>query len=203
MSVRTIPSHITIQKKQMKQYIIYKLWSDKAPDKVYIGQTKNTYYRWQRKQYRAKKIAAAIKEYGWTSFHHEVIAETDDKARANELELQFITQYNSVEDGLNSTYGTNFVGNAKRKRSSCRMQSKTMSKKVWYNDPLTGESFRFGPDETVPQGLVKGRSACPNCGRAKGFHCSAETKARMKRAQRKRRRRERSERQEQAVAQIA
>lgn len=187
----------------MKQYIIYKLWSDKAPDKVYIGQTKNTYYRWQRKQYRAKKIAAAIKEYGWTSFHHEVIAEADTRSEATELEFKYITEYDSVKNGLNSSYRTNFVGNAKRKKSSRKLQGETMRKKVWYNDPATGESFRFGPDEEIPAGLVKGRADCSNCGRPKGFHWSEETKAKMRLAQQKRRRRERKAKKEQVVAQIA
>lgn len=138
------------------KYYIYKLWNTKN-SKLYIGQTTKPYYRFARCQYRAKKIADAIKEIGWTNFHAEIIYETDSKDKAAEMEYHYIVKFDSVNNGYNSTYNTHYVGNKKRKESSGEMQRETMSQKLWFYNPQTGESFRLSPEETLPRGCVRGR----------------------------------------------
>lgn len=145
------------QYKTMKYYI-YKL-TNEVNDLCYIGQTKAPQYRFARCQYRAKKIADAIRQIGWPKFHAEIIAETDTKTRADELELFFIKKFDSVNHGYNSTYNTGYVGNAHRKESSRAMQREAMSKKVWFFNPETGETFRLSFGEAIPKGFVKGRGA--------------------------------------------
>lgn len=140
----------------MKKYYIYKLWNTKN-SKLYFGQTRSPYFRFQRCQYRAKKIADAIAKIGWTNFHAEIVYETTDKAKADEMELHYIVKFDTVNNGYNSTYNTHYIGNKKRLASSKKMQREAMSKKTWYYNPKTGETFRFSPEAEIPSGFIPGR----------------------------------------------
>lgn len=93
--------------------IIYKYTSPSG--KVYIGQTVNEQKRRNRffnlnDTYGGPKIDRARKKYSPENFIYEILfeIEADDiKDILNEKEIQFITQYNSVEDGYNCDAGGN------------------------------------------------------------------------------------------------
>lgn len=104
----------------MKGYI-YK-WSNKINNKVYIGQTtnkkrrynefknKNGYYTSNSPNNLSKIDRARIK-YGIDNFEYEVLEEfeLEDKEKLldklNELEEYYITYYDSVKNGYNTTRG--------------------------------------------------------------------------------------------------
>ena len=84
--------------------------TNKLNGKVYIGKTcKNPKYRWNDgKGYKSQPYFwNAIQKYGWDGFHHEIFVEGLDEAEANELEIQLIKTYNSMnpEKGYNQTAG--------------------------------------------------------------------------------------------------
>lgn len=92
---------------------IYKIISPNG--KPYIGQTinlKKRYYNYRRGQCETqKKLFNAILKYGWDNFSKEVLYQVESKdieeikQTLNEKEIYFILEYDSVENGLNLTYG--------------------------------------------------------------------------------------------------
>lgn len=101
----------------MIMYKIYKIVCDKT-DKVYIGRTKQTLAqrfthhkseikKLLKKGYNLSKLQWDMIDYGVESFHIESIEESFSNPKiAEERELYWIQQYDSVENGYNSTYRT-------------------------------------------------------------------------------------------------
>ena len=91
-----------------KTFLVYK-YTLKGTDKVYIGQTCMTIkQRAGSLGHRYKncpKFYAAIQEFGWENFECEILAENLTLEKANELEDQYILQYNSIENGFNKVRG--------------------------------------------------------------------------------------------------
>ena len=145
-----------MKKNNTKTYYIYKLVND-ANDKVYIGQTRNPKARFSVCQYRGKKIADAIKEIGWDKFHFNLLATTTEESEANRLELHFINEYDSVNNGYNSSYKTNEHRANKRSAKARAKQRATMSTSRWYFNPKTEETVRIMKGGLVPVGFVLGR----------------------------------------------
>lgn len=90
---------------------IYKV-TNKINNKIYIGQTTKTIEkRWKRHcddalSGRLKtKFALAIKKYGVESFEIEKIDTAKTKNELNKKEIYWISFYNSVHNGYNSTDG--------------------------------------------------------------------------------------------------
>lgn len=88
---------------------IYKITS--PSDKIYIGQTVDVVRR-KRKYETLKceqqpKIYNSIKKYGWDLHLFEIIEERffDNKKEMNEREMFWITEFNSLNEGLNCTGG--------------------------------------------------------------------------------------------------
>lgn len=159
-----------------KTYYIYKLTND-VNSKVYIGQTSDPKDRFQVCQYRGKKIADAIKEIGWEHFHANLITTTTDKLEANRLEYENIVKFDSVNNGYNSTYGTNYVGNKKRSKKTCAQQSATMSTSRWYWNPKTDETIRIMKGGLVPNGFVLGRGGKKKSVRGHSLWMKVDTSA--------------------------
>jgi len=99
----------------MKGYI-YKLIS--PSEKCYIGQTINinkrlSEYRTFHNCKNQSKLFNAIKKYGFENFKHEIIETIDFELKSelqdklNELEIDYISKYDSVKKGYNICYGGN------------------------------------------------------------------------------------------------
>lgn len=91
------------------KYLIYK-HTNKVNHKCYIGQTcraDDPNLRWQNGYgySKCRKFYNAIKKYGWDSFEHEILAEVDNVAAADELEIEFIKKFDSIKNGYNITLG--------------------------------------------------------------------------------------------------
>lgn len=149
----------------MKTYHIYRLINTADGNKSYIGLTgqEDPTKRWNRCQYKGRLIKAAIEKFGWQNFKHEILAETTHVATANKLERHFIKEFDTLnpEHGYNVARGGGFRSRARYHRSPMarRRQSATMSDKVWYHNPATGESIRRLPEEEVPYGFIPGRGS--------------------------------------------
>jgi group I intron endonuclease len=89
---------------------IYKIVS--PSNKIYIGQSKNCEHR--KIYYRTlnckgqPKLYNSLKKYGWESHTFEIVESTD---KPNEREIYWICYYNSVENGLNCSFGGEGGGN--------------------------------------------------------------------------------------------
>lgn len=78
-------------------------------DKIYIGRSSNIEHRLTahiseiKLEKSSKKLIAAYKEHGLPSI--EILVNESNLAKQKELEIEFINKFNSVIDGLNTTYG--------------------------------------------------------------------------------------------------
>lgn len=99
--------------------IIY-MYSNKTNGKKYIGQTLDEKSRIREHKCHANSrtdsqfaFYSAIRKYGWDNFEYEVLVrvETEDKKSLintlNQLEVYYISKYNSYENGYNNTRGGN------------------------------------------------------------------------------------------------
>ncbi len=118
----------------MKQGVIYQIKSPSG--KIYIGQTVNLYIReiHYRKLhcYKQRKIYNSLLKYGFDSHEFNVL-ETCERSLLNEREKYWINFYNSVENGMNLTYG-----------GDCFIRSKETNKilsdgKIGSNNPMFGK----------------------------------------------------------------
>lgn len=75
--------------------------------KKYIGISKDVERRWQNGQgYKGQtKMNRAIKKYGWGNVCHEILMQGLTRCEAERAEKNFISVFNSVENGYNSTIG--------------------------------------------------------------------------------------------------
>lgn len=93
----------------MKSYLIYK-HTNKINGKCYIGQTcyKNPAHRWHSDGggYKSQqKFYRAIKKYTWDNFEHEILAKNLSKRDADILEIEYIKQFDSINNGYNLLSG--------------------------------------------------------------------------------------------------
>ena len=102
--------------------VIYK-YTNKFNGKVYIGQTVNEHQRKiehkchsKTRPFTQSAFYNAIDKYGWDNFHYSVLetveAETlkELKFKLNLLEIKYIQQYNSCNNGYNMHQGGDFHG---------------------------------------------------------------------------------------------
>lgn len=95
------------------KYLIYKhTLIAECPHKgwSYIGQTcraEDPNLRWQNgKGYsKNKKFYNAIKKHGWENFSHEILAEVNTPQEADDLEIKYIKEYDTIKNGYNITPG--------------------------------------------------------------------------------------------------
>lgn len=91
---------------------IYKI-TNKNNGKCYIGQTiKNPKIRWIEHLSKSKrpdlyktKFLSALRKYGKDGFIWEIIDESDTEENLNNLEMEYIKQFNSVDFGYNILEG--------------------------------------------------------------------------------------------------
>lgn len=89
----------------MNNYCVYKITF--SNQKSYIGITNNFAQRMrQHKSSKSKnKITNAIKKYGFTNCKKEILVCCLTKAEACNLEIAFIKEYNTINNGYNITQG--------------------------------------------------------------------------------------------------
>jgi len=98
----------------MKTHYIYKLTSPSG--KVYIGRAVHFKKRMTTHKHTAKSgvkrpLYEAIRKYGWDSFVKEIIDTTVGDQSAYDLELKYITDYDSINKGYNVSLKTSDGGN--------------------------------------------------------------------------------------------
>lgn len=91
--------------------IIYKVTNKKSGN-VYIGQTvksleerKHNHFLSSLSKNSKSKFHKAIKSYGIDNFNWEVVDTAKTKDELNQKEIQYISEYNSIEDGYNMIEG--------------------------------------------------------------------------------------------------
>ncbi len=90
-------------------YYVYKI-TCVITDKVYIGITCNPGHRWSTHRRDAQsgkqyKFQRAIRKHGWNNFIIEVIATCYELHDAKAFEIRLIQEYDSFNNGYNSTLG--------------------------------------------------------------------------------------------------
>lgn len=100
--------------------IIYKI-TNKVNGMVYIGQTKNSIEtRWKahcadrKSKHACFKLQKAINEFGKAAFTVEQIDVATTKDEANEKEMYWISFYDAIEKGYNTSPGGKYGGNRKK-----------------------------------------------------------------------------------------
>lgn len=165
---------------------IYRHWliNDKEQEKSYIGQTieSNIENRWGRNgegyikdDKDRKKMARAIKKYGWDSFSHETLltieCETEEELWfwLDEWEKYYIEKYDSFYNGYNCTLG----GCGTRGYKHTDETKKELSKKLKGKpSPIKGKPGKPRSEET------KQKISKANTGKPK----SEETKRKLSEA---------------------
>lgn len=89
--------------------IIYRC-RNKISGKVYIGQTVKTLEERKNEHFNShlkgkSKFYKALKSYGFDNFDWEIIDTAKTKTELNEREIQYISEYNSIDNGYNMVQG--------------------------------------------------------------------------------------------------
>ena len=88
----------------MKTYTVYK-HTNRINKKVYIGMTEqNPKNRWKNGNYHSYRFKADIDKYGWESFDHEILFQTDNYDEACQKEKCLIIE----NDSTNPDKGYNY-----------------------------------------------------------------------------------------------
>lgn len=113
-------------------YHLYKHTS-KTSGKSYIGITTNLERRWYNHLYDSKnnpkyQFQKAIAIYGDTDWITEVICVSKSRTNISDLEIQFISEYNTFKEGYNMTLGGDYPPTLSGKDNG--MYGKTHTDKV-------------------------------------------------------------------------
>ena len=140
--------------KMINSYIIYK-HTNLINGKVYIGITchgDNPNIRWQngRGYTNNKKFYSDIIEYGWRNFSHEILEKNLDEMTAIQKEKDYISLYNSVENGYNNSPGGSGTSQATRQKLSqaligIKRGQKSINKQIQTKKNMSGFSTGFDP----------------------------------------------------------
>ncbi len=93
----------------MAKHFIYKI--DGPTGKSYVGRTVNFEKRMYTHRSSAKRgklgpLYAGIRKHGWDAFTKQIIAEVEGEQAAYALELIYINQYNTINEGYNQSTHT-------------------------------------------------------------------------------------------------
>jgi group I intron endonuclease len=125
------------------QWFVYSLTSPSK--KMYIGKTNNMYMRMAQHKNAAKrgvkrKICTAIRKYGFDAFDLKILEQTDSEEKCFDLEMYYIIQYNTIQDGYNMTLGGEGPSGNKQTKEANLKRSKALKGRK--NGPLTKEHKR-------------------------------------------------------------
>lgn len=136
----------------MKIGLIYKATTPSQT--VYIGQTCNFQ---QRKRYHKNSsfninsigynfsFHKAIRKYGWNNIQWEILLDEIPECLLNDLEIEYIKEYDSFKNGYNDTIGGDGVGSGQNhpaygKKRSEETKRKLSIKKLGELNPNFGKS---------------------------------------------------------------
>jgi len=122
----------------MKVYSIYKA-TNVINNKVYIGFDSCWPNRIQQHKYnstkRPQKFYCAIRKYGWDNFTWELIYQSYDLDHTlNEMENFFILEYDSLNNGYNTTLGGTAPMLGLKIPTETRIKMSMAIKKFWSTD---------------------------------------------------------------------
>ena len=105
-----------------QNYIVYK-HTNLINNKIYIGITchgENPNCRWEGGSgyYYNDKFYPDILQYGWDNFSHEILETNLDLITAIQKEREYISLYNTVENGYNKSPGGNIISEEGKKKIS-------------------------------------------------------------------------------------
>lgn len=122
-------------------FFIYKI-TNRLNNKVYIGQTRNPTRRWGDHKYLGKlktshtHLYRAMYQYGVENFSFESLVATKDQLHIDELEVEFIKNYNAT----NRDFGYNLEGGGhKRKIVSDETRKILAESKMGEKNPRYGK----------------------------------------------------------------
>ena len=114
----------------MKVVGIYKLTT--PSNKSYIGQSVNIENRWSEHEYTSltsnTKLYKSIRKHGWNNIKKDIIQECKVE-ELDKLEKFYIKKYDSVENGLNLTYGGE--GGRKSDETKSKISKSMVGKNNW------------------------------------------------------------------------
>lgn len=116
-----------------KIYYIYKI-TNNLNNKIYIG--KHTFHKIENNYFGSGvAINNAIKKYGKENFSKEILFICDSEIQQNEMEILFISEFNSFKKGYNMTLGGDGMnGNIVSKKT--RKKISESNKKFYLDNPL-------------------------------------------------------------------
>lgn len=126
-------------------FYIYKI-TNQINNKMYIGKTMNVHKRWTRhrnypfsnqkgKQNECPKLYGAIRKYGIENFKFETVSEYNSEEECCQAEIEFIKNFNSIENGYNISEGGNGVSSGTRhpfygKKHTAKSRQKISQSKI-------------------------------------------------------------------------
>ena len=109
---------------------MYRIYLRRTPDnKVYIGCTTVSLEARAKLGYGQTDFQKAIDYFGWDSIQSEILAETDNREQARQLEQHYIEQY----DAMNPDKGYNRKGSGFSMSVPRRIQMSRSTKVYWEN----------------------------------------------------------------------
>ena len=93
----------------MNHYYVYTI-SNINNDKLYVGVTNDPKRRWREHLYKSEKesvskIYSAMKKYGKSTFSMNILYCTNDKDHNFDMEVEFISTLDSIDNGYNIDAG--------------------------------------------------------------------------------------------------
>lgn len=188
---------------------IYKI-ENLINNKIYIGQSIHIENRWQEHCRASSEslISKAIRKYGKENFSFQILEETQNLTKLNDLEANYIKQYNSLApNGYNivmidsrehhqfNKYDNETFNQIIYDIKNTNLSFKDISKKyeldlsmIYY---LNRGDYHTLPNETYPLRTVKDATKkihyCPNCGievKTKGSYCITCANIRQRKVER-------------------
>jgi len=125
------------------RYCVYK-HTNKANGKSYIGRTHlNPLHRWRvdgSGYDTSNEFGKAIKEFGWDNFSHEILVYgIKGKKQADELEIAFIKQFNTIAPNGYNTEDGGINGSVNRKP-----YKEKRPKSGWHHSEETKQKIKEG-----------------------------------------------------------
>lgn len=138
--------------------IIYKI-ENKTNHKIYIGQTtqgldqrkREHFYRFRRGE-RDHKLYLAFRKYGFDNFEFSVICSVLNPDYLNDLEIEFIAQYNSFHRGYNMNIGGNTVSESTKEKLRAMFKGRKIS---WIDKIVASRKMNYATNKTLKYHLLE------------------------------------------------
>ena len=132
---------------------IYKI-TNQINGKVYVGLTTNgVKQRWSEHRSRFNlgerdhKLYQAMRKYGISNFHIDVIHEVNDASELPTLEIEYIKKFDSFNNGYNMTCGGDVVSNETKEK----LRKIFTGRKITWYDKILASKIKNG---TVTGGII-------------------------------------------------